>query len=253
VSRKLLFLDLFPELKRALERHQQNINSATNALDAGSTLPRYQTIREDIEALNQYSRDLHGAQALAHEIEEDEPWRLRRYTDKYVADGHGKAYEQRTLDDLIDQFGICYHTYHRVRVSAVSDELAESATRLLGLNERSDNFLAIRMLIHSWRLSQYSPGGGDGKETETQFLRRYEFGFRYRRADYVRGRIDVPMYELGRGAEGEAGITKILRAALPSSAVPLGGGAVDGHAGGKFGRVAAAAQRGGIGEMEAFV
>ena len=47
-SRKLLFLDPFPEAARD-EATQPHFNFVQNAMAAATTLPRYQTIRQGIE------------------------------------------------------------------------------------------------------------------------------------------------------------------------------------------------------------
>jgi patatin-related protein len=207
VSRKLLFLDPFPELDSQVRRTRQDIDFVENALDAASALPRYQTVREDIERLNEYNRDVHAAQLLAREIEEGSPNLVRGY-----ADGpKQEAYPVRPLENLELQFGICYRTYHRLRVSAVTAELASLVARLLGQNDRSDYLLAIRMLIHAWRKENYSPNHERGKALETFFLFQYDIGFRFRRAEYVRGRIDALLSALA-GADANSGAQ--LRALL---------------------------------------
>jgi patatin-related protein len=218
VRRKLLFLDPFPELDSQVRHTKQDIDFVENALDAASVLPRYQTIREDIERLNDYNRQVHAAQLLAREIEDESPNLAREY-----ADGQNPAaYPTRTLSNLVDtQFGRCYRTYHRLRVSKVTDELATLVTRLLGQNDCSDTRLAIRMLIHAWRIDNYSPETQAGKRLETFFLFQYDLGFRFRRAVYVRGRIDALLFELASTDEqSESRLIGLLQAVLPAEAVP---------------------------------
>jgi len=214
VSRKLLFLDPFPELNSQVRQTKQNIGFVENALDAASTLPRYQTIREDIERLNDYNRGVHAAQSLAREIEDESP----NLVHESAAPSQQEAYPKRTLEDLARQFGRCYRTYHSLRVSAVTTELATLVTRLLGQNERSDNVLAIRMLIHAWRKENYSADGKDGKALETSFLCQYDIGFRFRRAQYVRGRIDALLSALqGTDTGPESALHRLLLTALPAN------------------------------------
>lgn len=216
VERKLLFLDPFPELNSQVRHTDENINFAQNAIDAASTLPRYQTIREDIERLNEYNRGIHAAQSLAREIEREmfEPaWSYA--TGPGPSQRPPEEYPKRALSNLVQQFGQCYRTYHRLRVSAVTDELAALVTRLLGHDERSDLFLAVRMLIHSWRMAHYAPESEDGKQLETYFLTQYDMGFRFRRAEYVKGRIDALLAAL----DTDAALQDQLRTALPESTV----------------------------------
>ena len=212
VIRKLLFLDPFPELDSQVRHTSEDINFVENALDAASTLPSYQTIREDIERLIDYNRTVHAAQLLAREIEEESPGLARAY----VAGGNPEAYQKRTLSNLEGQFGSCYRTYHRLRVSAVTVELATLVTRLFGLNERSDDLFAIRMLIHAWRADNYSSDGLAGKRLETFFLLQYDMGFRFRRAEYTLGRIDALLSALATtDAASDSRLIALLLMALP--------------------------------------
>ena len=217
VLRKLLFLDPFPELDSEVRQTRQDIDFVQNALDAASTLPRYQTIREDIERLNEYNRGIHAAQALASEIENSLPGHIR----ECASETGYPPYQTRSLASMQEQYGRCYCTYHRLRVSAVTTDLAELATRLLGLNDRSDDLYAIRMLIHAWRRAHYSPEGFGGKPTENHFLFEYDLGFRFRRADYVRRSIDQMLAAVA--VEGDAppeALTSLIRTIMPVTGDP---------------------------------
>lgn len=215
VARKLIFLDPFPELDGQVRHTKQDVGFVENALDAASTLPRYQTIREDIERLNEYNRNVHGAQLLAREIEDEQP----SLAIEYASGRNPEVYPNRALSNLVLQFGTCYRTYHRLRVAAVTTELATFVTRLLGLNDRSDNLFAIRMLIHAWRTENYASEKQEGKKLETFFLYQYDIGFRFRRAEYIRGRIDALLSALaGSGAKSESELISLLRTALPGDA-----------------------------------
>lgn len=220
VCRKLLFLDPFPELKSQVRHTAQQVGFLENTLDAAMTLPRYQTIREDIERLNHYNRDLYAAQSLARDIEKETPDVLRSYAVGYNPANDPRLYPKRTLSDLERQFGTCYRTYHRLRVSAVTAELATLATWLLGLNDRSDSVVALRMLLHSWRTENYAPDGENGKQLETRFLCLFDVGWRFRRAEYVLGRIDALMGALTRETgDPRPKLQALLRSALPLEAV----------------------------------
>jgi patatin-related protein len=212
VSRKLLFLDPFPELDSQVRHTKQDIDFVENALDAASTLPRYQTILEDIERLNEYNRAVHAAQCLAREIEDESPNLVR----DYATGPNPDAYPRRTLSSLERQFGPCYRTYHRLRVSAVTTELASLVTRLLQQNDRSDSLCAIRMLIHAWRKENYSPEEQSGKALETFFLFQFDIGFRFRRTEYVRARIDALLAAMAaEEPDTQPRLDDLLRGILP--------------------------------------
>lgn len=221
VCRKLLFLDPFPELNSQVRQTAQDVDFIQNTLNAAMTLPRYQTIREDIERLNRYNRDLYEAQSLARDIECESPELARTYATGFGAAADPTLYPQRTLTDLQGVFGPCYRTYHRLRVSAVTSELASLVTWLFGLNDDSDAVVATRMLIHAWRTENYAPDGENGRRLETAFLCQYDIGWRFRRAEYVRGRIDALLAALtGAASNAAARVETLLRTALPAETAP---------------------------------
>jgi len=189
VRRKLLFLDPFPELKSALEEQRSDFNFVENALLATSTLPRYQTIREDIERLNSHNREIRRAQTLLEEVEKDLPKLLEDCLAKRTPEGH-RNFQGLPLDALVKLYGQSYVTYHRLCVSSTTDDLALLFTRLFGFNEDSDALYAIWMLIRAWREDTYTAQGANDKKTETAFLWNFDLGYRIRRLEYLRSEID---------------------------------------------------------------
>jgi patatin-related protein len=187
VSRKLLFLDPFPELDRQVRQGKQDFNFVENSMDAATTLPRYQTIREDIERLNQHNRQMHKAKMLAADIERDLP----DFQQKCLERKPNLSYPALDLDDMIAQYGDCYVVYHRRRVSSVTDDLALLVTRVVGFRDDSDELFAIRLLVHAWRRDKFAARRTDGMQTENRFLFEFDMGYRLRRLDYVRSEIDA--------------------------------------------------------------
>jgi patatin-related protein len=202
IRRKLFFLDPFPELKSDLEQQVGDFNFVQNSLLAASTLPRYQTVREDIERLNNYNRHIRKACMLQAEVEKDLPKLLEQCLEKRIPEA-GRKYEALDLDGMIRQYGQCYITYHRLCVSAATDELALLFTRLFGFNDESDALYAVRMLVHAWREDNYAPRKAESKQTENEFLWAFDLGYRMRRLEYVRGEIDVLLRVLANPNEAD--------------------------------------------------
>lgn len=212
VRRKLLFLDPFPELRAALEEQKRDFNFAQNTLLAASTLPRYQTIREDIERLNSDNRQIRMAQVLLQEVEKDLPKLLEECLGKRKSESN-RNFQRLPLDALIKLYGQCYVIYHRLCVSSTTDDLTLVFTRLFGFNEDSDALYAIRMLIHAWREDQYSPQGEHDKKTETEFLWQFDLGYRVRRIEYLRAEIDKLSSLVSQAAGAEKNLQEFLAAA----------------------------------------
>jgi patatin-related protein len=189
VSRKLLYLDPFPELKTQLAQQKCDFSFTENTMLAGSTLPRYQTIREDLARLNAHNRKIRTANVLQAEVEKDLPRLLKDCLERRSARSD-RQYETLDLDGMIGLYGQCYITYHRLCVNAVTDELALLFTRLFGFNDDSDALYAIRLLVHAWRDANYSSRRTEGKKTENDFLYSFDVGYRIRRFEYVLREID---------------------------------------------------------------
>ena len=189
MSRKLLYLDPFPELKTQLDQQKGDFSFTENTMLAASTLPRYQTIREDLVRLNGHNRKIRKANVLQAEVERDLPKLLKDCLGKRKERAN-RHYETLDLDGMISLYGQCYITYHRLCVSAVTDELTLLFTRLFGFNDDSDALYAIRLLVYAWREANYSPRKTEGKRTENDFLYSFDVGYRNRRFEYVLGEID---------------------------------------------------------------
>jgi patatin-related protein len=226
VRRALLYLDPFPE-SVAAAGVKKEISFTENAALAASTLPRYQTIREDIERLQQYNREVRRANTLLEEVEADLPERMQTFIAKQnaIREAAGpatppKKYEDAYLNDMIDEYGNGYIAYHRLSVSTVSDQLADLYAGIFNFNVNSDAVYAIRMLVHSWRTDKYSAQKKEGKTTESLFLWAYDLGYRYRRLSYMCAEIDRLLAACaGLNPEAEANALKAMIAAVVAKAV----------------------------------
>ncbi len=202
VQRKLLFLDPFPELRAEVHRADQSINFVENTLAAASKLPRAQPIREDIERVNAGNRKVRAAQMLSLELDGDITTWVDRHIHAMQEDAQRRnqlpreeaeklEWQNLPLDAMTGRYGSSYAVYHRLRVSAVTDDLALLVTRLVGFNDDSDELYAIRLLIHCWRVEHYAPEPrGSSLRPENYFLFEYDLGYRFRRLSYLRERID---------------------------------------------------------------
>lgn len=204
VDRKLFYLEPSPEDEES-ERRRRKAGSPPrydflqNAMLAAHTLPRYETIRADIEALRERNREAEQLQRLTRTLG----------MARYPLPQEGGVYAQQDLNDMADLFGPAYRSYHRIKVEAATDELARLATRLLRLEPDSDHYRAIRHLIQTWRERHYTAlrpkEPGDERRTENRFLLNFDIGYRMRRLDSLRGRIDRVMSlanRLDAAAEG---------------------------------------------------
>jgi patatin-related protein len=215
ITRKLIYVEPSPEHPEDEPEKDQRPNFLENAIDALSTLPMYETIREDLQrvslrnrlivrinrVLENVDKDMekaiqsdadHGTQNVVTSIQANHA-QLRDLTD----DEWSKLY----LDDMIKRKGRGYAAYHRLEIASVTDYLARIVTRGAGLNDDSDYFAVNRSLTRAWRGLRYSDYR-DEPVTESgapapqprhpinQFLTSFNLAYPLRRISFIRNRIE---------------------------------------------------------------
>lgn len=242
VDRKLIYIEPSPEHpERDVQPHDppdalQNVLAALN-------LPRYETIREDLQAVLDRNRLIERVNRLTHFIEEDiESFEHRQDSllsedvekrnqalsstvrgvindeqqaelaslmrSDFKPDLPPKLWNAMLLSDMAGLYGIHYLPYRRLRIAALTDEVATLVARVAGFDERSDMFVAVRALVQTWRDATYSDkeprlveSSPKSKSTEpaekeqewntlNRFLNRFDLAYRLRRLNFLVGKID---------------------------------------------------------------
>jgi len=211
ISRKLLYVEPAPDHPEDVQEKAERPDFVENAIDALSTLPMYETIREDLQRLNDRNRlvlrlnrvlenvdiDVDKAKGSAGNVQElidDNHKELRESTD----DEWSTLY----LDDMIKRKGRAYAAYHRLEIASVTDDLARVLTRGAGLSEDSDFFAVYRSFSRAWRGMRYTDYRQD-QTTESglptsvnprpinQFLTNFNLSYPVRRISFLRSRIEI--------------------------------------------------------------
>lgn len=116
---------------------------------------------------------------------------------------------QKNLREMIRLMGSSWGGYQRLRVAETTDELVMMISQAAGFDEESDEFLSIRYLVRTWRSQNYDaygegtkgrmsnegwkPDDADptaNKDTENQFLYKYDLKWRVRRLKFVLNKVD---------------------------------------------------------------
>jgi patatin-related protein len=193
-TRKLLYVDPFPEVA-ADEKCHAHFDFIENGLAAATTLPRYQTIREEIARVESSNLTQERLQLLRKMVndnlnksrggkKEGEAFRktLNETIVKADQENTRAAFQKTSVSELIEQFGPQYATYHQVRLIDVTSDLAHIVAATHETAASQDFFLAIRYLVRAWRRDTYQPGGEKGKRFENEFFTDFDYSFRLRRA-----------------------------------------------------------------------
>jgi len=167
-----------------LERARERPNALENALAALTGIPRYEPIREDLEALVARNRDVERVEQLTSIVDDarERHWQLP----PVHSPDEWRALPATTL---IDERGLQFGAYHRLRVATVADDLATLIARLAGFDEESGEYSAIRSLVEAW-VERHHPEHGAGEQSQNEFLFRYDLGYRLRRIDFLQARLN---------------------------------------------------------------
>ena len=224
VDRKLIYVEPEPDLDDSHDRATRTAPplALENTLAALTDMPRYETIREDLQEVLQRNRLITRVNQIVTDARKDELDSLRlsfntlddivrqhkNITERLIEDygDSTKSVEEQTvkweklsLGDIAQQKGQIAYPYYRLRVAALTDNLARMVTHRAGYDEDSDYFLAVRDLVYIWRKKRYSRGEEGEKDnrkddpnipTPMLFLRDYDFDYRLRRLRFVLQQAD---------------------------------------------------------------
>jgi patatin-related protein len=184
VDRKLLYIEPSPEqpeFKNAPEKRPQIVG---NALAALSTLPRYETIVEDLTRLLERNRLVERVGHIMREMDIDlieVPPAPPSPRDKFL----DLIKDPKDLEQWLKLKGPSWGSYQRLRAAEVTDDLALLVTRAAGFSEESEESIAIRYLVRDWRASKYDSHMEDGKSSIVQFLVEFDLKWTMRRIRFV--------------------------------------------------------------------
>lgn len=219
VDRKLLYIEPSPEHPEDEIETDQKPDPIENVMAALLTLPRYETIREDLERVRERNRLIDRVNSITNGVDRDEEAVLKQFAGKAPATDYDSWKERGALEtppsnhlwaqetlreheiaqldlaDMIKRKGRAYAAYHRLRITAVSDQLAKLVARVAGFDEDSDWFIIVRSLVGAWRSKIYvehrtGPEDAD-RPTANRFLYEFDLAYPLRRINYLRNKADA--------------------------------------------------------------
>ncbi len=219
VDRKLIYIEPSPEHPEDEVELDQKPDAIQNTLSALLTLPRYETIREDLERVKERNRLIDRVNSITAGVERDQyvvtkemgasapadevqSWRAfgalaplpsgTRWGREDLRDVH---FGEMDLADMIKRKGRVYAGYHRLRISAVTDGLAKLIARVAGFDENSDYFIIVRAMVRAWRVQTYIEHrlteADAEKPTANMFLYEFDLSYPVRRINYLRNKADA--------------------------------------------------------------
>ena len=217
IERKLVYIEPSPEHPEDERQDDTPPNVLANAKAALLDLPTYETIREDLQRVLLRNRTFQRINRIVEATNED---LLKNRENKHDQQRYKLSSNDWRLMDMsmmVEFCGIYFLPYRRLRIASVTDDLASLVARIKNLDDRSDSFVAVRGLVRAWRRDHYVENyneenavlvrhrlerhekGGVGKpiekieptqETENAFLDDFDFAYRFRRINFLLGKVD---------------------------------------------------------------
>jgi len=188
VDRKLIYVEPDPEHPERARPVTEQPNAVENALAALTSIPQYETIREDLLAVLERNRRVERVERIVRKVEEDIEQAQEDPFAKVVVRG-GTVADWRDLDlgVMVEYYGAAYLPYRRIRVASVNDDLADRLAAWWGLSDQAERIYALRALVRCWRDDHYvdHKPEGEARPTINGFLFDFDLRYRQRRAGFL--------------------------------------------------------------------
>jgi patatin-related protein len=167
VDRKLVYIEPSPENPGEGEGAERKSgddrpDAAQNSLKALVELPRYETIRQDLEQLLAWNNNVSRIKRVVAHIE-------------------GLVRERR---EPLNRGAIAFQSYLRLRLSSVTDAVSDRVVKSLKLDLKSADAAAIRALAGVWRDEAVKD-----EEAQQRFLDTYDIEYCRRAIRHARKRV----------------------------------------------------------------
>ncbi len=202
VDRKLLYIEPSPEIVPDDLDIAGPPNAVENTAKAFS-LARYETIREDLQQVTARNRLIERVGRILDgtlkDIQRNDHKRQPDSVDNWLG---------KDLKSMIEQEGVSYGGYLRLRVAKLTDDLTEIITRQAGFDAESGLFMAVNYIVRAWRDGKYAFYEPEKKNREkfTQFLYDFNLSFFIRRLNFTIANIDR-FYRMAGGIEDLPDVT----------------------------------------------
>lgn len=212
VERKLVYVEPNPELVSAEENSAnegQVPDAISNSLAALTGIPRYETIRENLQEVLERNRTIERVERIVQEGERDLHAMLGKSFDPYwrILNDDVSAeippFPKCLREQMAKYYGPAFLAYRRMRTSAVTAKLADRLAELWGADRESDHRYALRMWVRKWcdhlydEESSKKTGNGSNSETKRKsindFLTSFDVDYRIRRLSFLLRQMDKLM------------------------------------------------------------
>ena len=189
-KRKLFYIEPAPRDKENADAVLKQFNVVGNITSALVSLPRYETIRQDLHEVERRNERVSHVRQTLDSLEADVQAAGPRYRPSHLQSTDGEDWAKKSLRDMIAAKGVSYGGYHRLKVSLLTQEVAEILTAAAGRRPDSPFAAAFHAIVNKWTKESYSETHGNGKDTQNQLLVDFDLNYRIRRLRFVIGKVD---------------------------------------------------------------
>ncbi|OBX20234.1 patatin [Erythrobacter sp. QSSC1-22B] len=198
VDRRFVYIDPRPDRSSALrEIEKRPVGFFSAILGSLSTIPREQPIRDNLEALEQQSREALRLRRIVTRLRPDVEGAVDRlfgrtlFLDKPTP-RRLSNWRQRAQTAAAEQAGFAFQSYAQTKVSGIVARLAKltlEAAPQLGLPDAQAIEAVFREELTRRGLESLSAPGGGAHEGAIAFFRAHDLGFRIRRLRLLARRV----------------------------------------------------------------
>lgn len=203
VDRKLIYIEPAPEhpVDKDVDVRPDALQNVAAALLA---LPRYETIREDLQVILERNKMIERVGTIMAHIRHASRASLNKNVNAWQRGG--AEWAKKYLDEqVLGWYGPGYAAYHQLRVASLLDDLGSAFVRAMSLEENSEAARSFRQeTLEGWRKAYYriDPQAKDKRKSENDLLFRLDISWRIRRLQFMQNLIDDLLNGLSEPAPG---------------------------------------------------
>ncbi len=194
IERKLLYVEpapepLDPKAPGLRPDPETEPDPLQNSLAALTSIPQYETIREDLQAVLARNRRIERIERVVwlgeRSVKLRDPFKIEP-----TAAGVVTEWAELPLSRMLEYYGTAFLSYLRLRVYSVTDTIAERLGARARIDGSSDEQYALRALVRVWRERNYRDEIEPGKQTINAFLDQFDIDYRLRRLGFLLRKVD---------------------------------------------------------------
>jgi len=176
MQRKLIYVEpapSHPETERQV--YADKPDAIENAFAALNTIPRYETIREDLEAVLARNRRIERVERIVRQVEADiETQQVDPFKRLKLIEGKVPDWSSLDMGQMIDYYDVAFLPYRHLRMTTVTDDIADRLAVWWDIDRHSDRFFyALKAMARVWRKARYYENKSQQTANQTASVNKF--------------------------------------------------------------------------------